>query len=120
MVKTRLTQSRWLVCLLGEEAEDEDGEHREEDDRLGAGHDHAGDLLIRECRETPDPRRLLVERVDRLGEQGEEEPDGARQEEGGEDVGGPARGRERMRRVLEDRPSEQEPREEVVRVLEME
>ena len=51
--------------LVRQPAEDEDGEDREEDDRLAPGHDHAADLLVGERIEPPESRRFLVEVVDR-------------------------------------------------------
>ncbi len=84
------------------------------------GHEHARDLLVRERRDVPEARRLLVELVDRLGEEGEEERPRAREDERGEEVDGPTGGGKVVRRVLEHRPPEEHPGEDVGHVLELE
>jgi hypothetical protein len=106
--------------LLREEAEEVDREDREEDDRLLDRHRHAGDLLVDVGREPPEPAAVDVPVVDRLGQERQEQSDRACEDESEEEVEGPGRVREPLRRLLEDRPPEERSGCEVADVLEVE
>jgi hypothetical protein len=105
--------------LLGKEPKEEHRKEREEDDRLLDGHRHAGELLVRVRGETPEPIALDVPVVHGLGEQSEQEPDRARQDEGDEQVQRPGGAREAVRHVLEDGPPQQAAGGEVTDVLDV-
>src|ERR1044072_2858644 len=103
--------------LFAQEAEEVEGEAREEDERLGAGHEDARDLLVRGGREAPEARCAHVEVVDRARQEGQHERHRAREEEGGEEEDGLLRGVQAMRRVLEDRPPEERAGQQIAQVL---
>jgi hypothetical protein len=71
-------------------------------------------------REPPEPAAVDVPVVDRLGQERQEQSDRAREDESEEEVEGPRRVGELMRRVLEDRPPEERSGCEVANVLEVE
>src|SRR5207344_3668656 len=88
--------------LLREEAEEPVREHGEEHGGLLEGHEHPGELLVLERVEPPDSMVSMdVEVVDRVWHESHNEPDRAREDEGGEDVACPRPGAEPVRLVLE-------------------
>src|SRR4029450_12285077 len=106
--------------LLGHEAHEEEREETEEDDRLAHGHERPADLLVLERGDPPEARRLDVRVVERRGEEREDEPERAREDECGEEVRRLAARRQVPRLVLEDGPPQEEAGDEVARVLEIE
>src|SRR5262249_18423516 len=72
--------------FLAEEARREVRDEDEEEDRLLDGHRDAGDPLVAERVDPPEPRRVLVEGVDRLAEQRQQQAHRRGKEEGGGQV----------------------------------
>src|SRR5919201_6095804 len=103
--------------LLAEEPCEVDRAREAEDDRLLGGHGYSGDLLVGEGRQTPEPGRVLVERVDRRGQEREEEAERAHEHESREQID---RLLARALAPLQDGPPEEHTGGEVEGVLEVE
>src|SRR5438876_5574654 len=118
----RRTSSRVVSnsAFLREEAAEPVREDDEEDDRLLGRHGRAGELLVAERRQAPEPRRVLVEVVDRTRQQREQEPERRREDERRERVARARAALEPPRSVLHQRPPHEYSGREVARVLEME
>src|SRR6266516_1614204 len=108
------------LFLLTEQAQQEVRERGEEDEHLLCVHQDPAQILVLRRREAPEPRRVLVERVERAARE-----DQRQRQEGGADVRGAEvreahRGRDPLRLEREDGPPEDEPREDQEAVLDVE
>src|SRR3954468_3559080 len=106
--------------LFGHETHEEEGEEPEEENRLADGHQGASDLLVLQWIQAPEAGGLDVGVVEGRREKCEKEPQRAREDEGREEVGGLPTRRKVPRLLVEDRPPEEEPCDEIAEMLEPE
>jgi len=83
---------------------------------LLGGHRRSRDLLVEQMRHAPHRRPCFVERVDRVGQEREQQPERAREHEGAEEVRGLGAC---VLTTVDDRPPERRAGDEVRRVLDV-
>src|SRR2546423_4547555 len=102
--------------LLVEQPHDEVADCEQEHERLLAVHEDPAEVLVAHRRQAPQPRRMLVERVERTAGEDVREAEERRADEGDGEV---AEGRRRAEASGYDQPPDKQARSDEDRVLEV-